>query len=339
MALIEFTGSGIYCRQGDFYIDPWLPVKHAVITHGHGDHARTGMKNYLCHSHSAPVLRARLGEDINIQHLEYGESQFINGVKLSLHPAGHIFGSAQVRLEYLGKVVVISGDYKLEHDGISTPFELVKCHEFVTETTFGLPIYNWRPQDTLFGEMQNWIRRNREAGKTSVFIAYSLGKAQRLMKGLEGSGNLFVHFSINRLNKAIETTGTRIAAASVWDPEADQKQLLGEIVILPPSLLNTNIIKKIPSAAKAICSGWMQVRGSRRWQAVDAGFALSDHAGWKDLLYTVKGTAAEKIYVTHGFTSVFSRYLNENGWSAEIVPTHFGSDEESPSDQAQTALV
>ena len=330
MALLHFTPRGIYCPQGDFYIDPWRPVSRAVITHGHGDHARSGMRHYLCHTHTAPVLRTRIADELSIQTLPYGEQIRINGVTLSLHPAGHIAGSAQVRLEVGGRVAVASGDYKLEADGIATPFELVRCHEFVTESTFGLPIYRWLPQQQLLEQMGKWIAGNRAAGKTSVFIAYSLGKAQRLMKGLAGYGHLYVHRSIARLNEALMSAGIALPHAEIWDPE--NAQPAGEIILLPPSLLGTNMIKKIPGVATAICSGWMQVRGSRRWQAVDAGFPVSDHADWYQLVETIRGTGAEKVYVTHGFTAALTRYLNETGIAAEVVPTQYGNDEEEPSE-------
>ena len=196
MKLITFTNKGIYCPQGKFYIDPWRPVDLAVITHGHADHARWGMKKYLCHHFTKPILHKRISEDIECQSVEYGEIININGVKVSLHPAGHIIGSAQIRLEYKGYVSVVSGDYKVQDDGLSTPFELVKCNEFVTESTFGLPIYNWLEVDDLNKKMQNWVLRNKENQKTSVFIGYSLGKAQRIMKAVEGVGKIHVHYSI-----------------------------------------------------------------------------------------------------------------------------------------------
>lgn len=329
MSLLQFTSRGIYCPQGNFYIDPWQPVDYAVITHAHGDHARWGSKHYLAHEVSRPVMQARLGADISIETLPYGESKMINGVRLSLHPAGHIVGSAQIRLEYKGWVSVASGDYKVENDHIATPIEIVKCNEFVTESTFGLPIYNWLGQQEIFSNIRNWIYGNQRNQRTSIFIAYSLGKAQRLMKGLEGVAPLLVHSSIDRLNKAIESTGLKLPQTGLWHAEMPKADVLGKIVILPPSLLGTNVIKKIPNGAIAICSGWMQVRGSRRWQSADAGFAVSDHADWQGLLNTIKATGAEQVYVTHGYTAIFSKYLNEIGISAKEVVTQYGTDEET----------
>jgi len=328
VSIITFTNKGIYCPQGKFYIDPWLPVDHAVITHGHADHARWGSKHYLCHKYTEPVLRLRIDPDLSISTLDYNETIFINGVKLSMFPAGHIVGSAQIRLEYGGYVAVISGDYKTEYDGISTAFEPVKCNEFVTESTFGLPIYNWLPQQELFGGIKDWIANNQLQDKTSVFIAYSLGKAQRLMKGLEGTARLFVHNSVNNLNKAIESNGIILPQAEIVTMETPKSETQNQIVILPPALLGTNLIKKLPNASVAICSGWMQVRGSRRWQAADAGFAVSDHADWSGLLSAIKATGAEKVYVTHGSTATFSKYLNEIGIESAEVATQYGKEDD-----------
>lgn len=327
-SLLQFTKNGIYCPQGDFYIDPWLPVDMAVITHGHGDHARWGMKKYLCHHYTRPILHSRISPDIDCQVVGYGETVVINGVKVSLHPAGHIIGSAQVRLEHKGYVAVVSGDYKTDYDGLSTPFETVKCHEFVTESTFGLPIYNWLSPEDIENQLQNWVSLNKNVGKTSVFIGYSLGKAQRIMKAMDGLGKIFVHQSIAKLNEAFQTSGIALPEYSTADFFDGRKNMEGEIVVLPPALLDSNVIKKIPAAAIAICSGWMQVRGSRRWRSADAGFAMSDHADWAGLLAAIKATEAEMVHVTHGQTAVFSKYLNEIGIKSGVVATHFGEDEE-----------
>ncbi len=326
--MLQFTPEGILCVPGRFYIDPWRPVDMAVITHAHADHARRGMKKYLCHQHTAPVLQSRLDADIAVQGVAYNEPLTINGVTVSLHPAGHIIGSAQVRMEYRGEVAVVSGDYKIQDDGLSAPFEPVKCHVFVTESTFGLPIYNWTSVAQQYAQLQQWVLDNQAHGKTSVFIGYSLGKAQRIMKALEGMGTLYVHYAIGRLNRAYESAGIRLPDYQVIDLREDTKHLDKGIVILPPSLADSKLIRKIPNMATAICSGWMQVRGARRWRSADAGFAVSDHADWNGLLQAVKTTGAEKVYVTHGQTAVFARYLNENGISAEEVKTEFGAEEE-----------
>ena len=327
MKLVEFTNKGIYCIPGKFYLDPWRPVDLAVISHGHGDHAKWGMKKYLCHHFTKPILQHRIGPDIEVQSLGYNEEININGVKLSFFPAGHIVGSCQIRLEYKGYVTIFSGDYKVQDDGLSTPFELVKCNEFITESTFGLPIYNWLLPEQYAEQMRTWHEKNREQGKTSVFIGYSLGKAQRIMKALGGSGKIYVHSSIAKINEAIESVGLKLPEYETVYFNDDLKKINGEIVIVPPALLDSNMIRKIPNRATGLCSGWMQVRGSRRWRSADAGFAISDHADWSGLLATVKATGAEKVHVTHGQTAVFSKYLNELGIEAYEVKTNYGDDE------------
>lgn len=326
--MLKFTSKGIYCIPGKFYIDPWRPVDYALITHGHADHARWGMKKYLCHHFTVPILKSRIGKDIQVQGIEYNESIIINSVKVSFHPAGHIIGSAQIRLEHKGKIVVISGDYKVQDDGLSTPFEVVKCHEFITESTFGLPIYNWSNIEKQNEQLQNWVLSNQSNGKTSVFVGYSLGKAQRIMKAVEGIAPINVHYSIGKLNEAYESVGIKLPEYLIMDLREDVKYLDKNIVIVPPSLLDSNVIRKIPNRANAFCSGWMQVRGAKRWRSADAGFAISDHADWHGLLDAIKSTEAEKVYVTHGQTAVFSKYLNEIGIAAEELKTEFGSDDE-----------
>lgn len=325
--MLEFRPQGMFCKPGNFYIDPWLPVDFALITHGHADHARWGMKKYLCHDFTVPILKSRISSQINVQGISYNQSISINGVKVSFHPAGHIIGSSQIRMEYRGKIVVISGDYKTQNDGLSTPFEPVKCHEFVSESTFGLPIYNWLPVPQLNHQMQDWVLQNQSIGKTSVFIGYSLGKAQRVMQALEKVGKIYVHFSIAKLNEAYKSVGIYLPDYEVVDLRQDIKHLNQSIVILPPSLSDSNVIRKIPNRATAYCSGWMQVRGARRWRSADAGFAMSDHADWNGLLEAIKATEAEKVYVTHGQTAVFAKYLNEIGIYAEEVKTEFGNEE------------
>lgn len=326
--LITFTRHGIYCPQGDFYIDPWHAVERAVVTHAHADHARYGMKNYLCHEISKPIIQSRISGDFAIEGLPYGKSVSMNGVKLSLHPAGHIIGSAQVRLEYKGYVSVVSGDYKTGDDGISTPFEPLTCNEFVTESTFGLPVFRWLPRQIVEENMRNWVIRNQQQNKTSVFTAYSLGKAQRLMVALQGLGRIYVHSAIARLNEVIIQSGVKLPEYFPFQLETDRKNFQGQIVIVPPAASDSEMIRKVPKTATAICSGWMQVRGHRRWQSADAGFAISDHADWDGLLQAVKATGAEKVHVTHGYTEPFSRYLNETGINAQVVKTRFGEGEE-----------
>lgn len=328
MKLIKFTKKGIYCIPGKFYLDPWLPVEYAIISHGHADHARRGNKFYLCQTDSKAILKHRLGADIIVESLNYNEPKMINGVQVSFFPAGHVIGSAQIRLEYKGFVVVFTGDYKVKNDDITVPFEPIKCHEFITESTFGLPIYNWLSEAQLQQQMHEWVHKNQAHNRTSVFLGYSLGKAQRLMKLMEGVDKIFVHSAIHNLNTAIQGSGIPLPETELLTYDFKKEDVQNRIVILPPGLLGSKLIKKIPNAATAICSGWMQIRGNRRWQAVDAGFAVSDHADWNGLLSAVKATEAEKVYVTHGSQATFSKYLNEIGIPSAEVKTEYGTEEE-----------
>lgn len=328
MPLIEFTDKGLYCAQGQFYIDPWKPVDKAVITHAHSDHARWGSKYYLCHHFSVPILQLRLGEN-QYQGVEWNEAVYMNGVKITLHPAGHVIGSSQVRVEYNGEVWVVSGDYKTENDGISGQFEPVRCNTFITESTFGLPIYRWQPQEELFVSMREWIRQNKEQGRTSLLLAYSLGKSQRVIKALaESVDHVFVHGAVYNTQQALTNAGWDFPTVEKVTPEISKELFHQNLVVAPGSAADTPWINKMKPVSTGICSGWMQVRGNARRRNTDAGFALSDHADWEGLLQAVKATGAEKVFVTHGFQSAFSRYLNENGIEAGEVKTAFGTEEE-----------
>jgi putative mRNA 3-end processing factor len=312
MNLLELTPSGLYCPPADIFIDPWRPVDKAVITHAHADHSRYGMKHYLAHHHSAEVMKLRLGQEISLETLDYNAPIHINGVKISLHPAGHIPGSSQIRLEHKGKTVVVSGDYKVEDDGLSIPFEAVKCHEFISECTFGMPIYKWKPQKEIFEEINNWWRTNASLGRNSLIFAYSLGKAQRIINNLDLSiGSLFVHGAIHNTNQALIANGVKVIDVPKVSQEHSKSQFKGCLIIAPPSAMGTGWMKKFSPYRTAICSGWMNIRGARRRRAADVGFVLSDHADWDGLITAIKATEAEKVYLTHGSTAVFGRYLEE----------------------------
>lgn len=328
MPLIEFTNCGFYCREGDFYIDPWRPVERALITHAHSDHARWGSKYYLCHHDTKPLLQLRLGNN-QYESIDWNEPVYINGVRVSLHPAGHIIGSAQIRVESGGEVWVISGDYKLENDGLSGAFEPVPCHTFITESTFGLPIYHWKPQAQIFSDIRAWIQKNQAEGKSSILIAYSLGKAQRLLPCVaEVSDNILVHGAVYNIHTALVNTGWDLPKVQKVTPETHKSLLKGAVVIAPSSAEGSPWMKKFAPYEVGICSGWMQVRGALRRKNADAGFSLSDHADWSGLLEAVKATGAESVYATHGFQFAFSRYLREQGIEAGEVRTEFGGEEE-----------
>jgi len=335
--LVSFTDKGLYCEKGNFYIDPWKPVDKAIITHAHGDHARFGSKNYLCHTFTKPILRLRLGEN-NYQTLQWNEPVFINGIKVSLHPAGHIIGSSQVRIECNGEVWVISGDYKTEDDGLSGKFEPLICNTFITESTFGLPIYKWKPQQLIYDNIINWISKNKENGKTSLLLAYSLGKAQRVLQAIkETAQTIYAHGAVFNMQQMLIDNGWKLTTVERITPDTPKELLKGTVVVAPPSADGTPWMKKFHPYSVGICSGWMQVRGNIRRRNADAGFALSDHADWDGLLQTIKATEAERLFVTHGFQSAFSRYCNEENIaiSAEVKTQYGSEDEEANSEQSE----
>ncbi len=327
--LISFTDKGLFCEKGNFYIDPWKPVEKAIITHGHGDHAYFGHKYYLCHTHTKPILQLRLGEN-NYETIEWGKTIQMNGVNISLHPAGHIIGSSQIRIESNGEVWVVSGDYKVEDDGLSGKFEPIRCNVFITESTFGLPIYKWKPQQEIYNNIINWINKNKENGKTSVLLAYSLGKAQRVLQAIkETAQTIFAHGAVFNMQQMLIDAGWNLAPVERIMPDTPKDRLKETVVIAPPSADNSPWMKKFNPYSVGVCSGWMQVRGNARRRNVDGGFALSDHADWNGLIQTVKETRAEKVFVTHGFQSAFSRYLNEENIAiAAEVKTQYGDEDE-----------
>ena len=328
--LLQFTGKSIYCSQADAHIDPWIPVDKAIITHAHSDHAKWGSKHYLAHKDSEAILRLRLGPDISLQTVEYGEKFVINGVTFSLHPAGHIIGSAQIRVEYKGEVWVASGDYKLEDDHFSVPFEPVKCNVFITESTFGLPIYKWQPQQEIFSEIDNWFAQNKREEKASILMGYSLGKMQRILKGIQLPDEpIYAHGAIYTLNDRLRQAGHDLPELTLVTKETDKKLFRGSLVLAPPSVDSSTWIRKFNPYSLGYCSGWMALRGAKNRRAVDQGFILSDHVDWPDLNTAVVESGAEKVYVTHGYTSIFSRWLNENGIEAGEVHTMYGNEEET----------
>ncbi len=323
MALLQFNSKGIYCPQADVYIDPWHPVDKALITHGHSDHARPGHGRYLCTQAALPVILYRLG-DIQASGVAYGEVIRINGVKFSFHPAGHVPGSAQIRVEHRGEVWVVSGDFKTQADHLSEPFEPVHCHHFVTESTFGLPVYRWQPQAQVMSEINNWWLQNRAAGKTSVLIAYALGKAQRILANVDVSiGPLFIHGAVQNVNEVLRAQGIDLPATIQVERAADKRAFTGALVLAPPSALNSPWINRFKPFSLGIASGWMALRGARRRRAADRGFVLSDHADWPGLNGVIAATGAENIYVTHGYTDIYAQWLRELGYNAHKVETRF----------------
>lgn len=361
MDLVVTRPEGLYCPPGNFFIDPWRPVARAVITHGHADHARAGHDHYLSAASGAGVLRTRLGP-IPLQTLAYGEVIEHQGVKISLHPAGHVLGSAQVRLEYQGEVWVVSGDYKLDHDPTCTSFEPIRCHTFVTESTFGLPVYRWQDPAITLAEINRWWHQNAQLNQTSLIYAYSLGKGQRILAGLDVSiGPIVTHRAFDPINEVYRQEGVLLPTTQPVEA-LDAQSLRKALVLAPPSAViesrgkssadDSHSDDEAPQAtdlepasrqptrsrswagrlgafSDAMASGWMQVRGARRRRALDRGFVMSDHADWPGLIQAIQATHAERIIVTHGSASVLIRWLNENGWLAQRFETAYGEQEDA----------
>ncbi len=321
--MISFTDKGIYCEQGDFFIDPWKPVKRALITHAHSDHARFGNEYYLAHPDSIPILKLRLGENINVEACAYNETRYINGVEISFFPAGHIIGSAQIRLSYKGEVWVISGDYKTAPDGISVPYEPVKCQHFITESTFGLPIYNFDPVAKIYADINNWWKANATEGFNTVLLGYALGKSQALLHAIdENIGPVYLHGAVANVNDALASIGYHFPGKRIT-AETDRKTIQNALIMAPPSALGTPWLKKLSPYKVAMCSGWMALRGPRRRYGVDRGFALSDHCDWTQLNNAIIETGAEHIYVTHGYETAFVKWIKEhhglNGYEVKTL--------------------
>lgn len=330
MPLITFNQNGIYCERADIYIDPWKPVKKALITHGHSDHARYGSESYLCTTSAKPVIQYRLGNLAKIDSIDYGIPVTINGVTFSFHPAGHIVGSAQIRAEYKGEVWVASGDYKVASDGLCEAFEAVPCQHFITESTFGLPVFDWQPQAQTMEEINEWWRSNASEGKVSVIAAYALGKAQRIINNVDHSiGKIMTHGAIEYTNAVLRHQGVKLHKTTKVENSMAFNAFQGNLIIAPPSALRSTWIKKFKNYADAVASGWASVRGTRRRSATDRGFVLSDHADWKGLNTAVKETGADHIYVTHGYKDIYSKYLRSQGYDAQVVETDYQGDEAS----------
>jgi putative mRNA 3-end processing factor len=339
--LVRLRPEGLYCPQADVYIDPWRPVPRALMTHAHADHARAGHGHYLCAREATHVMRARLG-GVSLQTLDWGESLRIGSACVSFHPAGHVLGSAQIRIEHAGRVWVVTGDYKLEPDYSCRGFEPIACETLVTESTFGLPVYRWQAPERVFREILDWWAACAAEGRPAVIFAYSLGKAQRLIAGLHAEavpglpGPMRCHPAIETLNRAYRATGIALPDCPAWQPGAGRKLEAGMLLVTPPATAGSAALERAGEPAFALASGWMQVRGARRRQGIDRGFVLSDHADWPGLNRAIAQSGAERVIVTHGFESVLVRYLSERGLRASSFSTQFGPEREddAPPDPA-----
>lgn len=314
------TDRGLYCPAGDFHIDPWRPVPRAVITHGHSDHARPGMGAYLCTPAAAPVIRHRLGAQITLDTLPFGDVRRVGGAEVSFHPAGHIPGSAQVRVAVGGRVAVVSGDYKVVPDGLSEAFEPVPCHLFVTECTFGLPVFRWPDPAALTDSINRWWAAAADEGRVAMIGAYSLGKAQRVLAALDpGIGPVLVHGAVAETTDILRAQGLPLPPARRVTAALTAEEMRRAIVIAPPQALSDPWSRRFGDAATAVASGWMAVRGIRRRRGADTGFVMSDHADWPGLNAAVRATGAERVWTTHGYAPAFARWLTEGGITAEVL--------------------
>ena len=329
--LIEPTASGLYCAAGDFYLDPWAPVDRAVITHAHGDHLRPGSRAYLATEHSRLLILQRLGPDAPVAALAYGQAVDINGVRVSLHPAGHILGSAQVRVEHRGEVWVASGDYKRAPDPTCRPFEPVRCHTFITEATFALPLFRWDPPDRTVRDICAWWDEMRTLGRPAVLFGYALGKAERLLAEIARWTDrpVYVHGALTELITVYRAAGVQLAETRRATEEARGKSFAGELIVAPLSARGSTWMRRFGDHSSAFASGWMRIRGARRRRAYDRGFPLSDHADWEGLVETIAQTGASRVMVTHGYTDTLARFLADRGVETHAWRTQYEGEPES----------
>ncbi len=326
--LLQLRPEGLFCPAGAFWIDPWKPVPTAVVTHAHADHARSGMGQYFAAKEGHAVLAARIGADADIQMLEYGETRQFGPVTLSLHPAGHIRGSAQVRVEHDGRVWVVTGDFKRQADPTCSPFEIVPCQTLITEATFAYPVYRWPATGAIAAEVIQWWQECRAEGSTAVLFCYALGKAQRLLAelALQTDEEALLHGAMVGLTELYRADGVPMLPTQPLG-ERKGESLAGRLVLAPPSAAGSPWMRRFPRAQTAFASGWMQVRGHRRRRGYDRGFVLSDHADWHDLVRTVLDSGATRVLATHGQQEVLARHLRELGIQAETLQTQFGGDD------------
>ena len=314
--VLIMTAKGLYCPAGDFHIDPTMRVPRALITHGHSDHACRGHGAYLASQAALPVLRHRLGR-IVAEGAGWGERQQIGGVTVSFHPAGHVPGSAQIRIEQAGEVWVASGDYKLEPDGVTEPFEPVACHTFITECTFGLPIFRWQPQDRILADIASWWASNAALGKASILVAYSFGKAQRLMAGIAAQGPILTHPVVDAVTNILRDQGYSLPPAQEATDQITARTHPGALIIAPGSALSNGWADRFAPYSCGFASGWMALAARRN--GIETAFTLSDHADWPGLNAAIKATGASRVLTTHGYVTPFARWLSSQGYDADVL--------------------
>lgn len=329
--LIELTPNGLYCAAGDFHIDPWRPVRRAVITHAHADHARSGSEEYITSRLCVPLLRQRLGGQSRAVGVDYGEPLTLGETRVSLHPAGHILGSAQVRVAHQGETWVASGDFKRDPDPTCTAFEVVPCDTFITETTFALPAYRWPGAGAVAAEILAWWQNNAETGRTSVLFTYALGKAQRILAELAPltDATVYLHGAVQPLTELYRDAGVPMLPTEPVSAQPRDHDFSGTLVLAPPSAAGSTWMRRFRRPSTGFASGWMRIRGNRRRRGFDRGFVLSDHADWPSLLRTIEETGARRVLTTHGRAEEFARYLRERGYAAQPLRTPYGEEAET----------
>ena len=330
MSLIRVTKDGLYCEAGGFHIDPWRPVELALVTHAHADHARAGMHNYVAAEPGEGVLRHRLGADIHLTTLGFGEKKKFRDVWVSFHPANHVLGSAQIRVEHGDDVWVVSGDYKRQADPTCETFEVVECTTFITEATFGLPVYTWRDASEVAREIVAWWEA--DPNRPSILFCYAFGKAQRVLAELarHTDRKVWLHGAVHALMPAYRERGIEMVPTAYVNDAPDGHRFEGDLIVAPPSAHRSPWMKRFKAPQTAFASGWMHVRGNRRRRGYEAGFVLSDHADWPGLVNTVTETGATQVYVTHGQNVAFAQYLREErGLDAHPLETLFEGEEDA----------
>jgi putative mRNA 3-end processing factor len=327
--MLTTTDVGLYCAPGDFYIDPWRPVQRAIVTHAHSDHARWGCRHYLGARPSEHLLRMRLGAEADIATLPYGQQIQHGAAKVSFHPAGHMLGSAQIRVEVAGRVAVVTGDYKLGSDPTCESWEPIRCDLMVTESTFGLPVYRWPDQEIVFDQINRWWRQNAAAGICTIIYGYAIGKSQRILAGLDRTiGPIYTHGAVEKGVDAYRRSGVPMPPTTPVSETDSSTDFRGAIVVAVPSAHGTPWMRRFGNVSTAMASGWMMIRGMRRRRAVDRGFILSDHVDWPSLISAVDRCDPKEVWITHGSSAVVARFLRDRGYDARSIDTRFGEEEE-----------
>ncbi len=332
---------GLYCPSGDFFIDPTRPVARALITHGHADHARSGHGAVLATPDTLLIMAVRYGEDFcgSRQAIEPGASVTLGQAVVSFHPAGHVLGSAQIRLGFPGLTVVVSGDYKREPDPTCAEFEVVPCDVFVTEATFGLPVFRHSRTD---GEIAKLLASRALFPERAHLVgAYALGKAQRVMALLREAGYdrpIYMHGAMERLTRFYLDRGVSLGDVRRVAP-GDRAKLGGEIILCPPSALQDLWARKFPDPVVAFASGWMRVRARARQKGIELPLVVSDHADWEALCTTVAETGCSKLLVTHGEADALVYWARGQGIEAEPLHILGYGDEDDMEPAADAAAA